>query len=63
MKLHVEFGAVVVTIAITILIMNIVHMSSFGGTIVATVAIRIAAATIFGEKLGRMPNLPTLHTS
>ena len=31
-------------------------MSSFGGSTL------IAAATTFGEKLGRMPNLLALHT-
>ena len=57
MKLLIEFGAVIVTVVITILIMSIVHMSSFGGrTAIA------AAVTAFGTKLGRMPNLPALHT-
>ena len=57
MKLLVEFGAVIVTIAITIPIMSIVHMSSFGGSTAIA-----AAATAFGTKLGRMPNLLALHT-
>ena len=62
MNLLIEFNAIIIIAAITILIMSIVHMSSFGGSTTIAVATRTTAAIALGAKLGRTPNVTTLHT-